>query len=196
MTLGTQIAALRKEHNITQEALAQQLGVTNQAVSKWESDQCCPDITLLPKLADVFSVSLDTLFSRTAPTSQPKLPWEDDDTLHVALFRGRTLLTDRAACSRIDLHWHGPLAALDCALSVTCDDVEGNVSAGGSVTCDCVEGDVHAGGNVTCDNVEGNVRAGGNVNCDNVEGNVTAGCGVTCDNIEGNATAGWKIHCD
>ena len=49
MTLGTQIALLRKNHSITQEALAQRLGVTNQAVSKWESGQSCPDIALLPR---------------------------------------------------------------------------------------------------------------------------------------------------
>ena len=40
---GQRIAALRKQAGMTQEALAQRLGITNQAVSKWESDQCCPD---------------------------------------------------------------------------------------------------------------------------------------------------------
>ena len=61
MTLGSNIASLRKQNNITQEALAQKLGVTNQAVSKWESDICCPDVTLLPKIADIFDVSIDAL---------------------------------------------------------------------------------------------------------------------------------------
>ena len=46
---GARIASYRKEKELTQEALAQRLGVTNQAVSKWESDQCCPDIMLLPE---------------------------------------------------------------------------------------------------------------------------------------------------
>ena len=50
---GQRIAALRKGRGMTQEALAQQLGITNQAVSKWESDQCCPDIMQLPALAAV-----------------------------------------------------------------------------------------------------------------------------------------------
>ena len=59
MTLGNQIAYLRKQMGLTQEGLAQKLEVTNQAVSKWESDACCPDILLLPKLADVFWVTLD-----------------------------------------------------------------------------------------------------------------------------------------
>lgn len=51
---GQRIAALRKSKGMTQEALAQRLGITNQAVSKWESDQCCPDIMQLPALADIF----------------------------------------------------------------------------------------------------------------------------------------------
>ena len=64
MTLGNKIASLRKQMGLTQEALAQKLEVTNQAVSKWESDQCCPDITLLPRIADVFGITIDELFGR------------------------------------------------------------------------------------------------------------------------------------
>ncbi len=56
-----QIAFLRKQKGLTQEELAKALGVTNQAVSKWESGQCCPDIQLLPELAKYFEVSVDEL---------------------------------------------------------------------------------------------------------------------------------------
>lgn len=59
--IGQQIAFLRKQEQITQEELAQALGVTNQAVSKWESGACCPDITLLPQIAAYFKVSVDEL---------------------------------------------------------------------------------------------------------------------------------------
>ncbi len=68
MTLHSQIAFLRKQHHMTQEDLAKELGVTNQSVSKWESGQCCPDIQLLPIIADLFSVSIDELLGHT-PTS-------------------------------------------------------------------------------------------------------------------------------
>ena len=64
---GQRIAALRKERGMTQEALAQKLGITNQAVSKWESDQCCPDIMQLPALAELFDISMDALFGREEP---------------------------------------------------------------------------------------------------------------------------------
>ena len=61
MKLNAQIAFLRKEKGITQEELATALEVTNQAVSKWENGQCCPDIELLPKIAEYFGVSVDRL---------------------------------------------------------------------------------------------------------------------------------------
>lgn len=59
--INEQIAFLRKQKGLTQEELANALSVTNQAVSKWESAQCCPDIQLLPDLARLFDVSIDEL---------------------------------------------------------------------------------------------------------------------------------------
>lgn len=61
LRLGEQLAFLRREKQITQEQLAQVMGVTNQAVSKWESGQSYPDITLLPRLAEYFQVTVDEL---------------------------------------------------------------------------------------------------------------------------------------
>lgn len=63
-TLGKRIVANRKRLGLTQDALAEQLGVTAQAVSKWENDQSCPDITMLPKLAEIFSITIDELLGR------------------------------------------------------------------------------------------------------------------------------------
>jgi len=60
-TLGKRIAINRKRLGITQDRLAEQLGVTAQAVSKWENDQSCPDITILPKLAEIFGTTTDAL---------------------------------------------------------------------------------------------------------------------------------------
>ena len=61
LKIHEQIAFLRKQKGLTQEELAGALGVTNQAVSKWESGQCCPDIQLLPALAGLFEISVDEL---------------------------------------------------------------------------------------------------------------------------------------
>lgn len=62
--LNEQIAAYRKQRGITQDELAKVLGVTNQSVSKWESGACCPDIQILPELADYFGITIDELFGR------------------------------------------------------------------------------------------------------------------------------------
>lgn len=63
MTVGKRIAALRREKNLKQDDLAQMLEISPQAVSKWENDQTCPDISLLPKLAKILGVSVDELLS-------------------------------------------------------------------------------------------------------------------------------------
>ena len=61
MTIGKRIALLRKEKGLTQEELASHMGVSPQAVSKWENDQTCPDITALPRLARLLGVTVDEL---------------------------------------------------------------------------------------------------------------------------------------
>ena len=62
-TLGKRIAALRRDKELKQDELAEKLGVTPQAVSKWENDQTCPDISLLPLLAETLGVSIDELLT-------------------------------------------------------------------------------------------------------------------------------------
>ena len=60
-TLGTMIAELRKQHGMTQLELAEKMGVTDKAVSKWERDLSCPDINSLPNLAQILGVSVEDL---------------------------------------------------------------------------------------------------------------------------------------
>ena len=60
-TLGKMIASLRKENGMTQLDLAEKMGVTDIAVSKWERDLSCPDVNTIPKLAEVFGISVDEL---------------------------------------------------------------------------------------------------------------------------------------
>ena len=64
LPLGHNIRRLRLEHAMTQRHLAYHLRVSVQAVSKWERSKTYPDVTLLPVIADPFSVSLDELFGR------------------------------------------------------------------------------------------------------------------------------------
>lgn len=60
--LNQTIKKLRVEHGLTQKQLAKALGVTEQAISKWENETCCPDVSLIIPIAKYFSVSIDTLF--------------------------------------------------------------------------------------------------------------------------------------
>ena len=60
-TLGAMIASLRRESGMTQLELAEIMGVTDKAVSKWERELSCPDVASLPKLAETLGVSVDEL---------------------------------------------------------------------------------------------------------------------------------------
>ena len=72
-TLGAKIAALRKECGMTQLELAEKMGVTDKAVSKWERDLSCPDVNTIPKLAELFGVSVDELMQvKTAAAKEEK----------------------------------------------------------------------------------------------------------------------------
>ena len=88
MTLGSKIAKYRKEKNWKQDQLAEMLGVTPQAVSKWENDLSCPDVMMLPKLAQIFGVTIEELLSnkvepetRLVPMKERKNP--DDMIMHI-----------------------------------------------------------------------------------------------------------------
>ena len=87
-TLGKRIVANRKKVGMTQDQLAERLGVTAQAVSKWENDQSCPDINMLPRLSQIFGISTDELLGNASTTRtyeaeimQPEE--EQPDGLHI-----------------------------------------------------------------------------------------------------------------
>ena len=74
-TLGMMISSIRKDKGMTQLDLAKEMGVTDKAVSKWERDLSCPDISSFAKLAEVLNVSIDELMqtkteSRSADQSE------------------------------------------------------------------------------------------------------------------------------
>ena len=220
-TMGARILRRRKEKGLTQEALANKLGVSNQAVSKWEGDVCCPDLQLLPLLADTLELSLDELFGRESkekPTQKAEadsqilpiaaeLPWEDDDSIHAVLFQGHRLLQPKQGSlfrhdkydeirKTVELHFSGTAQDIYSDFSVVCTDstISGSVRAGDGVTCTDVGGDVTAGDDVTCGNVGGNVSANDSVRCGEVKGNVRASDSVTCGDISGSVSA-ERVRC-
>ena len=74
MTVGEKIQELRRKNAISQDALAERLDVSRQAVSKWERDEATPETDKIVKLAQVFSVSTDYLLLEEAPEQPPKEP--------------------------------------------------------------------------------------------------------------------------
>lgn len=86
MNLGKTINELRKKNNMTQEELAAKLGVSPQAVSKWENDLSCPDISLLPDVAKIFHITVDELLSgnyQENEIAQPENPEPSFDNTKV-----------------------------------------------------------------------------------------------------------------
>ena len=71
-TIGKKLYDLRKQSGFTQDYVAERLGVSAQAVSKWENDIACPDIMTLPKIADLYGITIDELFKKEEVQSNVK----------------------------------------------------------------------------------------------------------------------------
>lgn len=85
-TIGSRISKYRKARGMTQEELAGKLGVSSQAVSKWETDTSCPDISLLPQLCRILGITTDELL--TGETSEVRLvPAEQRKSLDELILR-------------------------------------------------------------------------------------------------------------
>ena len=115
MTTGEKIAALRRDHKLSQEALGEKLGLSRQAVSKWEADQAVPTMDNLMELSRLFGVPVDTLLRPDAPFPAPPAEGgagkENEDapaapeTPHkgVSLSRGKILAIGGAALLCVSL---------------------------------------------------------------------------------------------
>lgn len=86
-TLGTRIAEQRRKRDLTQDQLAEKMGVSPQAVSKWENDLSCPDISLLPSLADLFGISIDELLRGESSKIVQVLPEEERKDINKMLLK-------------------------------------------------------------------------------------------------------------
>lgn len=87
-SIGNRIAKYRKEKGFTQETLAERMGVSSQAVSKWENDASCPDISLLPQLSKELGITTDELLTGKSERVQ-MLSGERRKPLEELTFRAR-----------------------------------------------------------------------------------------------------------
>jgi len=188
MKIGENIRLLRQRKGLTQEQVAQQLGVTYQAVSKWENDTNTPDIALLPEIAALFDVSIDALFAQDAASVLDGLPMEDDDIIRIVQLRGRQVLAVTPRMSPDD-------PPIEIAFPRNCNDrtqyfkveVYGHVIADGSIN-----GDVVYHQSVQCAEINGNVRTTGNVTASSINtfGPVVCSGIYDCYNLQAN-----RIEC-
>ena len=84
-TFGNMVAALRKEKGMTQLELAEKMGVTDKAVSKWERDLSFPDVSSIPKLAEILEVSVDELMQVKTDAKEDTTKRKIDEIIDLAL---------------------------------------------------------------------------------------------------------------
>ena len=85
MSFAENLKLIRKERNLSQEELAEILEVSRQAVSKWERDLSLPDINSIPKLAEIFEISVDELMQVKTETKENIGKNKVDEIVDVAL---------------------------------------------------------------------------------------------------------------
>ena len=119
MTLGNRIGFLRREKGLKQEELAERMGVSPQAVSKWENDLNCPDIALLPQLAKTLGVTVDHLLTGEKPESPVRLVPEAERKDFRDMFLRVTMVSGDGDKLRVNLPMSLVEAAVDTGIQLT-----------------------------------------------------------------------------
>lgn len=129
-TLGKRIGILRRQKGLKQEELAEGLGVSPQAVSKWENDQTCPDISLLPMLAKSLDVTVDELLSgkqEQQPVVQ-MLPQEQRKDIKDMTLR---VVVDSADGDKVRVNLPMPLVQIVMETGMQMPQINGNAALQG-----------------------------------------------------------------
>lgn len=122
-TLGKKISDLRRAKGITQEEMAEKLGVSPQAVSKWENDNCCPDIMLLPKIAKMFGITVDELLSNAPKNENMVLPQEQRKNTDDLIFKVRI---NSVRGDKVKVNLPMPLVKMGIEMGLNMPQISGN----------------------------------------------------------------------
>ena len=210
MSIGENIARFRKEKGWTQAELGERIGVSNQAISKWELGITMPDIMLLPILADTFCMYIDELFSRNVKAQRyndfcAEFPWADDSVVRGVVCEGRKILQCTELVERFTFEIRGDAKNVQSECNI---EVNGNISGGckagkninvsGVVSGGCTSGaEVVIGGNLSGGvSSDGDITVGGSLSggC-NADGNITCGGNHTGDiNCDGTVTVHGNVE--
>jgi len=221
IVLAANILKYRKKCSISQDELAQKLGVTFQAVSKWENAKSAPDIAFLPIMADIFDCYIDELFSREINTEIhydhcSEFPWSDDTIIRGVVCEGRKILQCTPLVDRFTFEIKGDVKSVKSECNI---EVNGNVSGGchagghiavtGPVSGGCgsgaelvvtgsLSGGCNAGGDVTVGgHFSGGCNTGGDITCGgNLSGDINCGGTVTVRGDVESETIKGNIVCN
>jgi transcriptional regulator with XRE-family HTH domain len=217
IVLAANILKYRKKSGLSQEELANKLGVTFQAVSKWENAKAAPDITFLPIMADIFGCYIDELFSREVRSEVhcdhcSEFPWADDNVIRGVVCEGRKILQATSLVDKFTFEIIGEAKNVksECNIAVN-GNVSGGCEAGGDIQvgghfsggCNTggdinvgghLSGGCNTGGDITCGgNISGDVNCGGEMTVEGdveavkIKGNVICNS-LKCDKVEGDVT--------
>ncbi len=178
MNLGNNIKYLRQRKNLTQTEVGNRLGVSSQAVSKWETNANTPDISLLPEIASIFDVSIDALFLENIESScyiSDIAPFvKDDDIIRVFQMQGKKLIKVSSAFSPDD-------PPIEIEFPHDCNERTGSskVEIYGHIISDSsINGDVVCYQGIHCSQINGNVRANGDIRVNELNSQ-----SIICNNI-------------
>ncbi len=159
--LAANISKYRKRSGLSQVELAERLGVTFQAVSKWETAKCAPDIALLPIMADLFGCYIDELFSRDVKTEIhydhcAEFPWADDNVVRIFQTIGKKIIKKQEDNNCIEVIF--PRNCNETTRQYFKVEVFGNIVSDSSIN-----GDVICHGRIDCHEINGNITSQGDV---------------------------------
>ena len=188
--LAANILKYRKISGLSQGEFASKLGVTFQAVSKWENAKAAPDIAFLPIMADIFGCHIDELFSREIKTEihYAEFPWADDTVIRGVVCEGRKILQQSELVDRFTFEIKGDAKNVQSECNI---EVNGNVSGGCKsgnklIISGVVSGGCQAGREAV---IGGHLSGGCNAGRDiTVGGSLSGGC-----NTGGNITCGGDL---
>ena len=122
-TIGKKIAEYRRAKGMTQDELAERLGVSPQAVSKWENGLSCPDIMLLPVLAKLFDTTVDDLLSGTPKNETSLQPQQGRKNLDDLMFK---VIVNSTAGDKVRINLPMPLVKMALEMGMQIPQVAGN----------------------------------------------------------------------
>lgn len=179
MSIGKNIASFRKAKGWTQAELGEKIGVSNQAVSKWESGTSMPDVMLLPVLADAFECYIDELFSREVKTEIhyahcAEFPWADDNTIRIFQTVGKKIIKSQEANTCIEVAF--PRNCNETTRQYFKVEVLGNLMSDSSIN-----GDVVCHGYIDCHEINGDITSQGDVSAYQINSHGKISCNKIID---------------